>query len=45
MSVHSAPEIDGPLSAGVARDRDGRILDEYLSPDSGGERGPGKCRD
>ena len=49
MSVRSAPEMDGPLSAGVARDRDGRILDEYLGPDGGGERGPegrpGKCRD
>ena len=51
MSLCSAPELDGPLSAVVARDGDGRICDEYLGPDGGGERGPEgrpgmiKCRD
>ena len=36
LIVTRAPELDGPLSAVLARDGDGRILDEYLGLGSGG---------
>ena len=56
MSLCSAPELDGPLSAVLTRDGDGRTCDEYLGLDDEGEGRPGtqagdeedrmlKCRD